>query len=145
MYLIFCSEKQSDPYETHFDNTPNHLTESSRSAADEQQWKTTKFTKGKLGALVELVPEGSLSAGPSQSKSHGVCHFLIDTFRCNTHLRSWIAFIHRSKPDKRKFHPSSQNSRMIYSKSCPVILTYTSRIVLGRQRKRSGKQYHCTP
>ncbi|KIY74080.1 digestive organ expansion factor [Cylindrobasidium torrendii FP15055 ss-10] len=65
-------DSPSDPYEAHFGAAPAVLTDSSRNAANERRWKSSKFTKGKLGTLVELVPEGASHPGPSQFKGHGV-------------------------------------------------------------------------
>ncbi|KAJ7899088.1 digestive organ expansion factor [Mycena leptocephala] len=51
-------EGGSDAYEKHFGRTPSLLSESSRAAVDSHAWSTTRRTCGKLGAVVELVPEG---------------------------------------------------------------------------------------
>ncbi|KAJ6521901.1 digestive organ expansion factor [Mycena vulgaris] len=48
-----------DAYETHFGPKPSLLSESSRAAVDRNSWTTLRGTSGKLGAVVELVPEGS--------------------------------------------------------------------------------------
>ncbi|KAJ7680675.1 digestive organ expansion factor [Mycena polygramma] len=57
-------EGGSDAYESHFGRTPSLLSESSRAAVDRHSWTTSRRTCGKLGAVVELVPEGS-QPGPS--------------------------------------------------------------------------------
>ncbi|KAF9028435.1 digestive organ expansion factor [Hymenopellis radicata] len=74
-------DSASDPYETHFGCTPSCLSESSRTAVDDRQWKSTKASRPKLGQCLEFVPEGSSSAGPSQSKAHGVLERLHTPFK----------------------------------------------------------------
>ncbi|KAJ7646964.1 digestive organ expansion factor [Roridomyces roridus] len=49
----------SNAYESHFGPAPALLSASSRAAVDNNTWTTTRTIRGKLGAAVELVPEGS--------------------------------------------------------------------------------------
>ncbi|KAJ7045868.1 digestive organ expansion factor [Mycena alexandri] len=57
-----------DAYERHFGPTPSLLSESSRAAIDRHAWSASRKTYGKLGSVVELVPEGS-QAGPSSESA----------------------------------------------------------------------------
>ncbi|KAJ7187894.1 digestive organ expansion factor [Mycena filopes] len=57
-----------DAYESHFGPAPSLLSESSRAAVDRHAWSTSRKTCGKLGSVVELVPEGS-QAGPSSESA----------------------------------------------------------------------------
>ncbi|KAJ7824661.1 digestive organ expansion factor [Mycena olivaceomarginata] len=57
----------SDVYESHFGRTPALLSESSRAAVDRHAWTTSRRTSGKLGAVVELVPEGLQPGPPSDT------------------------------------------------------------------------------
>ncbi|KAF8199770.1 digestive organ expansion factor [Mycena galopus ATCC 62051] len=57
----------ADAYESHFGRTPSLLSESSRAAVDRHAWTTSRRICGKLGAVVELVPEGSQAAAPSDT------------------------------------------------------------------------------
>ncbi|KAF7376468.1 DUF1253-domain-containing protein [Mycena sanguinolenta] len=47
-----------DVYESHFGRTPALLSETSRAAVDRHAWTTSRKMCGKLGSVVELVPEG---------------------------------------------------------------------------------------
>lgn len=62
----------ADPYEAHFGLQPKALTESSREAVDARTWKSQRGKLGKLGGVVEAVPEGAESSTAASSK-HQVC------------------------------------------------------------------------
>ena len=53
-----CTEISSDTYEAHFGLKPTILSEKSREAVDERQWSSSREKCGRLGAVVESVPEG---------------------------------------------------------------------------------------
>ena len=56
--ITFCIEISSDTYEAHFGLKPTILSEKSREAVDERQWSSSREKCGRLGAVVESVPEG---------------------------------------------------------------------------------------
>ncbi|KAJ6498953.1 digestive organ expansion factor [Mycena sanguinolenta] len=56
-----------DAYESHFGRTPSMLSESSRAAVDRHAWTTCRRTCGKLGSVIELVPEGSQPGAKSDT------------------------------------------------------------------------------
>ncbi|KAJ7282889.1 digestive organ expansion factor [Mycena rebaudengoi] len=55
----------SDAYEKQFGIAPVLLSESSRAAIDRHAWSSSRGTRGKLGSVVESVPEGSEQGTPS--------------------------------------------------------------------------------
>ncbi|KAJ7451734.1 digestive organ expansion factor [Mycena galericulata] len=67
-----------DAYETHFGPTPALLSESSRAAVDRNAWTTSRGTHGKLGTVVEVVPEGSQ---PGTSSDTAILERLRTPFR----------------------------------------------------------------
>ncbi|KAL1942815.1 hypothetical protein VTO73DRAFT_5055 [Trametes versicolor] len=58
----------ADPYEAHFGLQPKALTESAREAVDARTWKSQRGKLGKLGGVVEAVPEGAESSTAASSK-----------------------------------------------------------------------------
>ncbi|KAH9942377.1 digestive organ expansion factor [Epithele typhae] len=58
----------ADPYEAHFGLTPSVLTQSAREAVDRREWATRRDKCGKMGAVVESVPEGVEHSSVSGSK-----------------------------------------------------------------------------
>ncbi|KAK0448810.1 digestive organ expansion factor [Armillaria borealis] len=52
-------EDDHDPYEYHFGCKPSALSESSRAAVDTRQWKSERKMRGKLGPIIEFIPDAS--------------------------------------------------------------------------------------
>ncbi|KAI0645784.1 digestive organ expansion factor [Trametes meyenii] len=59
---------EADPYEAHFGLHPIVLTESAREAVDRRAWSQQRDKLGKLGGVVESVPEGAEVSSSSTSK-----------------------------------------------------------------------------
>ncbi|KAI0358530.1 digestive organ expansion factor [Trametes cingulata] len=60
----------TDPYEAHFGLQPTVLTESARDAVDRRAWTQQRAKLGKLGSVVEAVPEGAESSSAGSSRHH---------------------------------------------------------------------------
>ncbi|OSD06957.1 digestive organ expansion factor [Trametes coccinea BRFM310] len=58
----------TDPYEAHFGLQPAVLTESAREAVDRRAWTSQRGKLGKLGGVVEAVPEGTDATTAATSK-----------------------------------------------------------------------------
>ncbi|KAI0373952.1 digestive organ expansion factor [Pilatotrama ljubarskyi] len=58
----------ADPYEAHFGLKPTVLTESAREAVDRRAWTSQRAKLGKLGSVVEAVPEGAESSSAAASR-----------------------------------------------------------------------------
>ena len=67
-----CSASGTDPYEAHFGLSPSGLTEEAREAVGQKSWSTRREKCGRLGPVVESLPEGSVSTNTANAK-HMVC------------------------------------------------------------------------
>ncbi|KAK0455529.1 digestive organ expansion factor [Desarmillaria tabescens] len=73
-------EDDHDPYEYHFGCKPSALSESSRVAVDNRQWKSGRKTRGKLGSIIEIVPDASKE--PSfHPKNNGILDRIDTSFK----------------------------------------------------------------
>ena len=61
-----------DPYEAHFGMSSSVLTEGAREAVDQRSWSTRREKSGKLGGVVESLPEGAVVSNATSAK-HQVC------------------------------------------------------------------------
>jgi hypothetical protein len=61
-----------DSYEEHFGDHPSGLTTKTMEAIDNRAWKTSRSKRGKVGVVVESVPEGAAFT-PFRPSSASVC------------------------------------------------------------------------
>lgn len=70
LYHLLCSlyyvEGTVDPYESHFGLHPTVLSESKRNAIEKNSWKTARNKFGKLGNVVEYIPDVSENSTEEQ-------------------------------------------------------------------------------
>ncbi|KAI8992953.1 digestive organ expansion factor [Trametes punicea] len=59
---------EADPYEAHFGLQPTVLTDTAREAVDRRAWTSQRGKLGRLGGVVEAVPEGAASSSAAAAK-----------------------------------------------------------------------------
>jgi U3 small nucleolar RNA-associated protein 25 len=59
IFLDFPHKDAVSAYEDHFGSSPKALSDASREAVTLSRWSTSRRTRGKLGQVLESLPEGS--------------------------------------------------------------------------------------